>query len=112
MYLKRVQEIPLEKEGEEGIRILLPRKDATDLEVREVHFPKGMRGSLQEAIHSHSDEQQAYLILEGAGRLSVEGVETEVGKGSFIYIPKDVKHGMINTGKGELVYLLVNSWVK
>ena len=112
MYRKLVGDQPVEWEvGGEGVRVLLPRSAAERLEVKEVHFPKGMSESLATAVHSHADEEQAYLIVSGTGVFASDGEETKVEKGTFLYIRRDVKHGMIPVGDEELVYLLVSCFL-
>lgn len=53
----------------------------------------GQGGSLE--LHRH-DEPEVYYILEGAGIMSINGVETAVSPGSAIYIPGDAEHGIRN----------------
>lgn len=47
--------------------------------------------------HYHTYEEAIY-ILDGEGRLWAEDVETPVGQGSCIYLPRGVRHSLQNHG--------------
>ncbi len=48
-------------------------------------------------VHRHACEE-AIVILEGRGRLTIEGEDTEFGPNSTLLIPADVVHQIINSG--------------
>ncbi len=48
-------------------------------------------------VHRHACEE-AIVILEGRGRLTIEGEHTEFGPNSTLIIPADVVHQIVNTG--------------
>lgn len=39
--------------------------------------------------HAHAE---TYYITKGKGRITIDGVETELGPGSAVYIPSDAEH--------------------
>ncbi|MGJ4854560.1 cupin domain-containing protein [Labrys sp. La1] len=51
--------------------------------------------------HRHA-EPELYLILEGSGVLTVDGVESLVGKGAAIFIPGNAWHALRNELDTEL----------
>jgi quercetin dioxygenase-like cupin family protein len=56
-----------------------------------------------DAVHEHRHEQsEVYLVLEGAGVVTVDGEAQEVGEGSAVLIPGNALHSCENTGDGEL----------
>jgi uncharacterized cupin superfamily protein len=56
--------------------------------------------------HAHAVEEEWVFILEGAGTLSLDGVDHAVGPGDYIGFPIDgVVHQIRNTGDEDLVYL-------
>jgi mannose-6-phosphate isomerase-like protein (cupin superfamily) len=55
-------------------------------------------------LHSHKPEQM-YYILEGQGRMIVDGEERLVQAGDCIFFPSFAEHGLRNTGQGVLRYL-------
>jgi mannose-6-phosphate isomerase-like protein (cupin superfamily) len=54
--------------------------------------------------HAHPSEQ-VYCILQGSGRMKVDGEEQLVSAGDCIFIPSGRPHGLANTGTGILKYL-------
>jgi mannose-6-phosphate isomerase-like protein (cupin superfamily) len=62
-------------------------------------------GSL--SLHRHS-AAEVYYVLHGGGQVVVDGVETEVGPGSAVFLPGGSWHGVRATGTEplRLVYTL------
>ncbi len=52
-------------------------------------------------VHRHACEE-AIVVLEGSGRLTVNGRETEFGPNSTLQIPADATHQIRNTGSEEM----------
>lgn len=48
-------------------------------------------------VHRHACEE-AIVILEGRGRLTISGEDTDFGPSSTLVIPADVIHQIVNTG--------------
>jgi mannose-6-phosphate isomerase-like protein (cupin superfamily) len=55
-------------------------------------------------MHSHENEQ-CYVILEGTGEMTVGDETQTVATGDTVFIPSHAPHGLLNTGKGRLVYI-------
>lgn len=60
----------------------------------------------QQQPHHHVPEQ-AYIIVNGNGRIKVGSEIADVRAGDVIYIPTDVEHAVENTGPEKLVYISV-----
>ena len=63
-------------------------------------------------LHYHSP-QEIYIIRQGEGLLLSSLNTKKVYKDSFVYIPKNTKHGLKNTGKQDLELLWIfptNCW--
>lgn len=63
-------------------------------------------------LHFHSP-QEIYIIRQGEGLLLSSQNNKKVCKDSFVYIPKNSKHGLKNTGKHDLELLWIfptNCW--
>ncbi|MFA5054900.1 MAG: cupin domain-containing protein [Dehalococcoidia bacterium] len=90
-------------------------KDAS--EIREILAPRNSsieRQSLAEARvlsgksteeHIHPNTEEIYYILEGKGRMRIEGEERDVVHGDGIAILPGMRHKVWNTGKSDLVFL-------
>jgi mannose-6-phosphate isomerase-like protein (cupin superfamily) len=55
--------------------------------------------------HRLKTSSEVYFILEGRGRMTIEGESAEVGSGTAIYIPPGSKQHIENRGDGPLVFL-------
>ena len=53
--------------------------------------------------HYHKRSAELYYVLEGEGRVVLDGVEQVVRKGSLVHIPPGVVHG----AKGRMRVLVV-----
>jgi len=59
-------------------------------------------------LHS-LNSSEAYFILEGRGRMHIDGEEREVVAGQYVFIPPNAKQKIRNIGKGELVFICIVS---
>ena len=61
--------------------------------------------------HSHTGNEEMIFITEGEGVLRFAGEEFSVSEGTFVACPPGPEHPhqLINTGTGELRYLVVSS---
>lgn len=64
-------------------------------------------GAYSTKYHSHSSQEEFFLILSGSGTLRLNGKECEVSKGDFISKPagEGVAHTFYNSGKEALEIL-------
>lgn len=72
-----------------------------------VNIDKIPPGSKSAKYHSHSRQEEFFLILSGTGTLRIDGNEYPVSKGDFVAKPagKNIAHQFINTGD-ELLEIL------
>ncbi|MBE5992260.1 MAG: cupin domain-containing protein [Paenibacillaceae bacterium] len=68
-------------------------------------------GAFSTKYHSHSQQEEFFLILSGKGTLRLNGQEQEVGKDDFIAKPagKNIAHTFFNSGNEALVILDVGT---
>ncbi len=57
--------------------------------------------------HHHEVLEEVYYIIEGTGLMIVGDEQREVGEGDAIYIPKNHRHTLTNTGAAPMKLLLV-----
>lgn len=59
--------------------------------------------------HSHPDNEEVLLILEGRGCAVIAGQDYPLAAGSKVFLPKDVRHMFINEGEIHMkwVWLIV-----
>ena len=97
-----------------SVRAFLTKDES---EIRELLAPANSslrRQSLAEARvapgratrrHCHPDTEEIYYILQGEGRMELEGEFRNVGEGDGIVILPGQVHGIRNSGTRELVFL-------
>lgn len=56
--------------------------------------------------HRHPNEE-VYVVLSGAGRMTVGDDQQTVGAGCCIFIPADAPHALLNTGSDDMAVLWV-----
>jgi mannose-6-phosphate isomerase-like protein (cupin superfamily) len=66
-------------------------------------------GQEQTKLSAHPGAEEIYLVLRGEGRFVLGDEEIDVEAGHAIYVGPDVKHRMINSGKGEFEVFFVNT---
>ena len=57
--------------------------------------------------HRHRQIEEIYYIVSGNGVMTVGGERREVGPGDAIYIPRETRHTLENTGDAPIRLLLV-----
>jgi len=57
--------------------------------------------------HHHEVLEEIYYIVEGSGVMAIGEEQREVGAGDAIYIPKNNRHALTNTGTEPMRILLV-----
>jgi len=55
--------------------------------------------------HFHPKAEEIYYLLQGKGRMRIDGKEKEVGPGDAIAIPPGVPHKIFQEGSADLVFL-------
>jgi mannose-6-phosphate isomerase-like protein (cupin superfamily) len=57
--------------------------------------------------HAHADQDKIYLILEGRGRVVLDGGEDTLEAGQAVVAAAGQRHGLTNVGSGQLLALVV-----
>jgi mannose-6-phosphate isomerase-like protein (cupin superfamily) len=63
----------------------------------------------EQTLRSHEEAEQAYVVVRGAGTMSVAGDTQRVGVGDLILVPPATDHSIANDGEGELACISVQS---
>jgi len=59
-------------------------------------------------LHAHAKAEQVWLIERGAGTLLMDrSAEAQVKAGDIVRTPAGDAHGIVNSGRGPLVYLAI-----
>ena len=60
-------------------------------------------------LHKHPATDELFYIVEGHGQFTVGNDQIVVDNGSVIYGPANVPHGLVNSGKDQIVMISVQS---
>jgi quercetin dioxygenase-like cupin family protein len=93
-------------EGEIEVRTLLLREAAEVSKSELIRLEPGAVTREQ----SHSDEEEAYLILNGQGYVILDGEEHAVEAPCFVWIPRNCRH-FVRAGDGPLEYVYFAAFI-
>ncbi len=90
------------KDGSEIRELLAHRNSVIEKQsLAEARLPVGA----QTTPHFHPLTEEIYYILEGSGRMQIEGELRDVAVGDAIAIPSGAKHQITNTGDVTLKFI-------
>jgi mannose-6-phosphate isomerase-like protein (cupin superfamily) len=103
VQLRRLSDAPVRERGLLQSHLLL---DAGELGARNlvVTWVEVAPGGEQRP-HSHTESEQAYVIVRGQGQMTVAGEQRDVVEGDLVLIPPTAEHAIANTGDETLVYV-------
>ncbi len=61
----------------------------------------------QHALHTHAEQDKAYLVVEGTGQFLLDGRDLPMRAGDLLIAPEGVPHGLRNTGSERLLVLAI-----
>jgi len=82
-------------------------KGAWDFAIRVVMPPGTSMGE-----HSHGDDEEMYIILQGEGTMIIEGKEQRVTSGDMIVNKAFGTHGLVNTSEKDIELLIIQASLK
>jgi len=107
MYVKKWKEFAADDQGYAIYHHLLPKENATNLDIALVRVKPGQTIP----PHTHENEDQAYIVLEGKGILRLGGEEQELSEQMIVHIPPHTEHSVRNPDDTrEFKYIYVASW--
>jgi mannose-6-phosphate isomerase-like protein (cupin superfamily) len=103
MLIRRMGAVPRNERGAGQVsHLLLGLPD--DEYPMSVTMVEAAPGS-QQPLHAHTASTQVYLVIEGSGRMIVDGEEADVTRGDMVCIPPRARHAIRNTGDRPLTYV-------
>lgn len=63
----------------------------------------------QQALRSHEETEQVYVVVRGSGTMSAVGDTQQVGEGDLILVPPATDHSIANDGEDALACVSVQS---
>jgi len=107
MLVRRLEDAPVEEWHRLRTHVLMDAGElgSRNLSVTWLTLPAGAK----QTLHSHQESEQAYLVVRGAGAMSVAGDIQQVGEGDLILVPPATDHSIANDGQAELSFVSIQS---
>lgn len=107
MLVRRLAEAPAEEWHRLRYHALMDagQLGARNLSVTWLEIPAGA----EQTLRSDEDAEQVYVVVRGAGSMSVAGDNQEVGEGDLILVPPATDHSIANGGADTLACVSVQS---
>jgi mannose-6-phosphate isomerase-like protein (cupin superfamily) len=107
MLVRRLEDAPVESWHRLRTHVLMDAGElgARNLSVTWLAVPAGA----QQTLRSHQEAEQAYVVVRGAGTMSVAGDTQKVGEGDLILVPPATDHSVANDGEAELSLVSIQS---
>jgi len=107
MLVRRLAEAPAEEWHRLRYHALMDagQLGARNLSVTWLEIPAGA----EQTLRSDEDAEQVYVVVRGAGSMSVAGDDQEVGEGDLILVPPATDHSIANGGADMLACVSVQS---
>ena len=107
VLVRRLTEAPVEEWHRLRTRVLMDAGElgSRNLSVTWLSLPAGAEQSLR----SHEESEQAYVVVRGAGTMSVAGDTQQVAEGDLILVPPATDHSIANDGDADLACISAQS---
>lgn len=107
MLVRRLSEAPAEEWHRLRYRALMDagQLGSRNMSVTWLEVPAGA----EQTLRSDEGGEQVYVVVRGAGTMSVAGDTQDVGEGDLILVPPATDHSVANTGEAELACVSVQS---
>ncbi len=107
MLVRRLSEAPVEEWHRLRYRVLMDAGEmgARNISVTWLEIPAGV----QQTLRSEGEAEQVYVVVRGAGTMSVAGDTQEVGEGDLILVPPATDHSIANEGTEPLTCVSAQS---
>jgi mannose-6-phosphate isomerase-like protein (cupin superfamily) len=107
MLVRRLEDAPVEEWHRLRTHVLMDAGElgSRNLSVTWLTLPTGSK----QILRSHQESEQAYVVVRGAGTMSVAGDTQQVGVGDLIMVPPATEHAIANDGEAELSCVSIQS---
>ena len=102
MYQRNKSEVPHRLRDGLFSHILLQKNDVPDTRLS-ITWVEIEPGAAQKP-HTH-DPEQAYIIVQGRGNMTVAAESCLVARGDIVHIPANAEHWIENIGERDLIYV-------
>lgn len=107
MLVRRLSEAPVEEWHRLRPHVLMDAGEmgARNMSVTWLEVPAGA----EQTLHSHEEAEQVYVVVRGAGTMSVAGDTERIEEGDLILVPPATDHAIANDGDAALACISIQS---
>ena len=107
MLVRRLAEAPVEEWHRLRTNILMDAGElgSRNMSVTWIEVPPGV----DQALHSHEEAEQVYVVTAGSGSMTVAGDTQELTEGDLVMVPPATDHSISNGGTSDLCCVSVQS---
>jgi mannose-6-phosphate isomerase-like protein (cupin superfamily) len=107
MLVRRLSEAPVEEWHRLRPHVLMDAGEmgARNISVTWLEVPAGA----EQTLHSHEEAEQVYVVVRGAGTMSVAGDTERIEEGDLILVPPATDHAIANDGDASLACISIQS---
>lgn len=107
MLVRRLSEAPVEEWHRLRYHVLMDAGEmgARNMSVTWLEIP----GGAKQTLRSDGQAEQVYVVVRGAGTMSVAGDTQEVAEGDLILVPPATDHSIANDGESPLACVSAQS---
>jgi mannose-6-phosphate isomerase-like protein (cupin superfamily) len=108
VLVRRLAEAPVEEWHKLRTNILMDAGElgSRHMSVTWIEVPPGV----EQALHSHEEAEQVYVVTDGRGSMTVAGDTQELSQGDLVMVPPATDHSISNEGgDGDLCCVSVQS---
>lgn len=107
MLVRRLEEAPVEEWHRLRSHVLMDAGElgSRNMSVTWLEVPAGA----QQTLRSHEEGEQVYVVVRGAGTMSVAGDKQRLQEGDLILVSPATDHEISNDGDGELACVSIQS---
>jgi len=107
MLVRRLEDAPVEEWHRLRTHVLMDAGElgSRNLSVTWLSLPAGA----EQTLGSHQEAEQAYVVVRGAGTMSVAGDTQQVGEGDLILVPPATEHSVANDGEADFSFVSIQS---
>jgi mannose-6-phosphate isomerase-like protein (cupin superfamily) len=107
MLVRRLSEAPVEEWHRLQPHVLMDAGEmgARNMSVTWLEVPAGA----EQTLHSHEEAEQVYVVVRGAGTMSVAGDTERVEEGDLILVPPATDHSIANDSDTSLACISIQS---
>lgn len=84
-------------------------KDLLHLSGMEISVTNLARGTAVPFFHSHKQNEELYIVVEGTGQMQLDGEIIDVTEGSFVNVPPSCSRGIRASAESDLTYLCIQA---